>query len=98
MTHEQLKSEIIEVIYEYVPELEGTALDEDTVINTDAAIDSMGFTLVICRLEAKYDVRIPNRQWQKLQTLGDVGDAIETRLRGCILKLTITPSAPRTAT
>lgn len=81
MTHEQLKSEIIEVIYECVPELEGTALDEDTVINTDAAIDSMGFTLVICRLEAKYDVRIPNRQWQKLQTLGDVVDAIETRLR-----------------
>ena len=81
MTHEELKNEIIEVIYECVPELEGTTLEEDTVINTDAAIDSMGFTLVICRLEAKYDVRIPNRQWQKLQTLGDVVDAIEKRLK-----------------
>lgn len=80
MTHEQLKDEIIEVIYECVPELEGTPIEESTVINTDAAIDSMGFTLVICRLEAKYDVRIPNRQWQKLQTLGDVVDAIEKRL------------------
>ena len=56
-------------------------LNEDTVINTDAAIDSMGFTLVICRLEAKYDVRIPNRQWQKLQTFGDVITAIESRLQ-----------------
>ncbi|MBQ6756942.1 MAG: acyl carrier protein [Oscillospiraceae bacterium] len=81
MTHEQLKDEIIEVIYECVPELEGTPIEESTVINTDAAIDSMGFTLVICRLEAKYDVRIPNRQWQKLQTLGDVVDAIEKRLK-----------------
>ena len=69
-----------EVIYESVPELEGMELNEDTVINTDTAIDSMGFTLVICRLEAAFDVRIPNRQWQRLSTLGDVVDAIEKRL------------------
>lgn len=80
MTREELSKEIKEVIYECAPELEGMELNEDTVINTDAAIDSMGFTLVICRLEAKYDVKIPNRQWQKLQTFGDVVTAIETRL------------------
>ena len=78
------RAEILEqtkdVIYECVPELEGTELTEDTVINTDAAIDSMGFTLVICRLESNFDVRIPNRQWQKLSTLGDVVTAIEKRL------------------
>ena len=79
MTREELANEIREVIYECAPELDGMELNEDTVINTDAAIDSMGFTLVICRLEAKYDVRIPNRQWQKLQTFGDVVTAIETR-------------------
>ena len=80
MTREQLAAEIKEVIYECAPELDGMELNDDTVINTDAAIDSMGFTLVICRLEAKYDVRIPNRQWQKLQTFGDVVTAIEQRL------------------
>lgn len=80
MTREELSKEIKEVIYECAPELEGMELNDDTVINTDAAIDSMGFTLVICRLEAKYDVKIPNRQWQKLQTFGDVVTAIEARL------------------
>jgi acyl carrier protein len=40
----------------------------------------MGFTLIMCRLEAVFGVQIPNRQWQKLQTLGDVVDAIEKRL------------------
>ena len=80
MTREELTKEIKEVIYECVPEIEGMELNEGTVINTDAAIDSMGFTMVICRLEARYDVRIPNRQWQKLQTLGDVVTAIESRL------------------
>ena len=80
ITREEILNRTIEVIYECAPELEGKELKEDTVINTDAAIDSMGFTLVICRLEAKFDVRIPNRQWQRLRTLGDVVDAIETRL------------------
>ena len=80
ITREEILNRTIEVIYECAPELEGKELREDTVINTDTAIDSMGFTLVICRLEAKFDVRIPNRQWQRLRTLGDVVDAIETRL------------------
>ncbi len=80
MTRQEILEQTKDVIFECVPELEGTELREDTVINTDAAIDSMGFTLVICRLEAKFDVRIPNRQWQKLSTLGDVVDAIEKRM------------------
>ena len=80
ITRAEILEKTKEVIYESVPELEGVELREDTVINTDTAIDSMGFTLVICRLEAAFDVRIPNRQWQRLSTLGDVVDAIEKRL------------------
>ena len=80
ITRQEILDRTIEVIYECAPDLEGKELREDTVINTDAAIDSMGFTLVICRLEANFDVQIPNRQWQKLQTLGDVVDAIEKRV------------------
>ncbi len=81
ITREEILRRTVEVIYECAPEMEGRELTEDTVINTDTAIDSMGFTLVICRLEANFDVQIPNRQWQKLQTLGDVVDAIEKRLK-----------------
>ena len=81
ISREEILNQTIEVIYECAPEMEGRELREDTVINTDAAIDSMGFTLVICRLEAVFDVQIPNRQWQRLQTLGDVVDAIEKRLK-----------------
>ena len=80
MTRQEIKEKTIEVVHECVPETEGQRLEEDTVINTDTAIDSMGFTLIICRLEAAFDIRIPNRQWTKLQTLGDVADAIEKRL------------------
>ncbi len=78
--HEEIFEKTKEVILDCAPELEEASLTEATVINTDTGIDSMGFTLIICRLEAAFDVRIPNRQWQKLSTLGDVVDAIEKRL------------------
>ena len=80
MTREEVLEKIRQVIHDCVPEMVGSELDEDTVINTETAIDSMGFVLVICKLEALFDVRIPERQWQKLQTLGDVVDAILKRL------------------
>lgn len=77
---EEILNKTKEIIVDSLPELEGREFNESTVINTDTGIDSMGFTLIICRLEAAFDVRIPNRQWQKLSTLGDVVDAIEKRV------------------
>ena len=80
MTREEVLDKIRKVIYDCVPEMVTEELKEDTVINTETAIDSMGFILVICKLEAMFNVRIPERQWQKLSTLGDVADAIMKRL------------------
>ena len=80
MTRQEILDGTREVIYESVPELEGQPLDESTVINTDTGIDSMGFTLIMCRLEARFDVKVPDRQWAKLSTLGDVVSAFEKRM------------------
>ena len=80
MTRQDVIQEIKTVIFNCFPDMEGQELTEDTVINTETAIDSMGFVLVICKLEAMFDVRIPERQWQKLSTMGDVADAIMKRL------------------
>ena len=81
MTRQDVIQEIKTVIFNCFPDMEGQELTEDTVINTETAIDSMGFVLVICKLEALFDVRIPERQWKKLQTLGDVVDAIYKRIK-----------------
>ena len=80
MTRPEVIEEIKTVIFNCFPDMEGQELKEDTVINTETAIDSMGFVLVICKLEALFDIKIPERQWAKLSTLGDVADAILKRL------------------
>ena len=79
MSREEVLEKTKGVIFDCFPDLKDQELTEDTVINNETAIDSMGFVLIICKLEALFDVRIPERQWKKLQTLGDVVDAIYKR-------------------
>ena len=81
MTRNEIYNRVLEIVHECVPETEDQELSESSVINTDTAIDSMGFTLIICRIEAAFDVKIPERQWQKLYTIGDVVSAIEKRMK-----------------
>ena len=81
MTRQEVLDQTRKIIYDCFPDMKDVDLQEDTVINTETAIDSMGFVLVICKLEALFDVRIPERQWKKLQTLSDVVDAIWKRVQ-----------------
>ncbi len=80
MSREELVQEIIQTVYDCAPELEGVELTESTVINTDTNIDSMGMTLIICRLEANLDVKLPHKEWDSLLTLGDVVNAFYSRM------------------
>ncbi|MBQ3974624.1 MAG: acyl carrier protein [Lachnospiraceae bacterium] len=80
MTRTEIAEICRDVIYECFPDMEGTPLYDDTVINTDTAIDSMGFTLIICRLEARLDVKIPQRQWARMSTFGDVVTAFDRKI------------------
>ncbi len=80
MTRQEVLEKTKKVIADCFPDMDVASLTEESVINTETAIDSMGFVLVICKLEALFDVRIPERQWNKLSTLGDVVDAIYKRV------------------
>lgn len=76
MDRQEILEKIKIVIRDCFPDMRDVDFQEDTVVNTETAIDSMGFILVICKLEAMFDVKIPQRQWAKLSTLGDVADAV----------------------
>ncbi len=80
MSREEILQEIINAIYDCQPELEGTAITENTNINTELGIDSMGMILIICRLEANFDVKVPQDEWDGLSTLSDVVTAFESRM------------------
>ena len=76
MTRAEVLEKTRRIVLDLYPEMADVDLTEDTVVNTDIGIDSMGFVLIICKLEALFGVKIPERQWNKLSTLGDVVDTI----------------------
>ncbi len=80
MTRQEILDNTKKVVYDCMPELEGVEIREDSVINTDMGLDSMNFILIICKLEALFDTKIPERQWNKLSTLGEVVDAFDKRM------------------
>lgn len=80
ITENEILTDIISLVKEYVPSLDQGELNMDSRINSDASIDSMGFVLIISKLEVKYNIRIPDRQFSHFVTIGDVVRYIEKRL------------------
>jgi acyl carrier protein len=81
MTREEVSEKIKKIIFDSVPDRVPEVIADDTVVNNDMAIDSMGFILVICRCEAELGVKIPERKWQKLSTFGEVVDEFMLQLK-----------------
>ncbi len=80
MKREEIKEKIVTILKENLDEWENKELDESSVINTDAALDSMRFIYVMTKVESAFDISVPERKWSKLVTLGDAIDAVEEEL------------------
>lgn len=68
-----------EIIRENMPDMFGSvdAMTEDTLLNNkDGNIDSMGFILIITKLESEFDASVPDSKWNNITTLGELVDAI----------------------
>jgi acyl carrier protein len=69
---EEIFKTIVQIIDDYLPGVIDEKLTMDTVINNEAGVDSLGFVLIISKLEAKYDIKISERKMSKFLTIGDV--------------------------
>ena len=76
-TREEILTRTVKLIHDFVPELQDAELTEESTINTDAAMDSMSMILVITKVESTFDISIPSADWDKINTLGDLTDAVE---------------------
>ena len=80
ITREEVIEKTRRIIADNVPDMFGTELAEDTVLNAEGNVDSMGFIHVLTKLEGETGARIPNKEWDKLRTLGDLADAVMRNL------------------
>ena len=76
ITREEVLAAAKRIIADNAPDAFGTTIEEDTVLNVEGNMDSMGFILVLTKLEGETGARIPDKEWDKLRTLGDLVDAV----------------------
>ena len=74
MTREAVLETARKIICDNVPDMFGEELEETTVLNEKGNVDSMGFILVLTKLEGELGCRIPDSEWDKISTLGDLAD------------------------
>jgi acyl carrier protein len=68
-----------EIIQENMPKMFGNPeeLNENTTLNPkDGNVDSMGFILIITKLEAEFNAKVPDHIWNRITTLKELVDAI----------------------
>ena len=80
MIRQEIVSKVAEIVRNNMPGFENLQEDENARINTEAGYDSMTFIYVMCKIETEFAISIPKRKWEKMQTLGDVVNAIEKEL------------------
>lgn len=74
-TKEQIQSNIAKLVKQYIPSLQNEEITRETPINSKG-YDSLNYILIICTLESDYGVKIPDKVWMKLDTVGDVVDTV----------------------
>ena len=76
MSDEEMLKELLKIIRVCLPETETEKVTMDTVINRDLGADSMSFIMIMTKVEAVFNVRIPEETWKNLATVRDVVNAV----------------------
>ena len=74
-TKEQIQANIAKLVKQYIPSLQNEEITRETLINSKG-YESLNYILIICTLESDYGVKIPDKVWMKLDTVGDVVDTV----------------------
>lgn len=75
-TEEEVKERARAIIAEQLPDAYPDRIEDDTVLADDGNVDSMGFILVLTKLEGEFGANVPDEEWGNLRTLDDVARAI----------------------
>lgn len=74
---QEIFDKVVALANRYMPQIV-TRIGEitlDSNINIDG-FESLNFIMLICEIESDYGIKIPDKVWKKLRTVGDVVNAV----------------------
>jgi acyl carrier protein len=81
MTKEEVKSVLMEIVAEIIPDEDLTNLKGDIPIREQVELDSMDFLDIIMELRKRYGIEVPEDDYIHLATLDSSVAYLEPRMR-----------------
>ena len=78
---EEIKDKLIQIIKENVLEFQEIEIDLDTKINTQKSLNSITFIYLMCKIEEEFEIKISEKKWIKMETVGDILKEIQKSLK-----------------
>ena len=72
---QEIQNKLTGLIKQYIPSLQNEEITRETTINSKG-YESLNYIYIICTLENDYGVKIPDKTWMKLRTVGEVVDVV----------------------
>jgi acyl carrier protein len=81
MTKEEIKSVLMEIVAQIIPDEDLTNLKGDIPIREQVELDSMDFLDIIMELRKRYGIEVPENDYVQLATLDGSVAYLEPRMR-----------------
>jgi acyl carrier protein len=81
MTKKEIKSVLMEIVAEIIPDEDLTNLKGDIPIREQVEMDSMDFLDIIMELRKRYGIEVPEDDYMQLATLDSSVAYLEPRMR-----------------
>jgi acyl carrier protein len=81
MTKEQIKSILVEIVAEIIPDEDLTNLKADIPIREQVELDSMDFLDIVMELRKRYGIEVPEDDYIHLATLDSSVAYLEPRMK-----------------
>ena len=78
---EEIKDKLIFILKDNILEFQEIEIDEDTKINTQKSLDSITFIYLMCKIEEGFEIKISEKNWIKMETIGDIIKEIQKSLK-----------------
>ena len=81
MTEQEIKSVLMEIVAEIIPDEDLTDLKDDIPIREQVELDSMDFLDIIMELRKRYGIEVPEDDYTQLATIDSSVTYLEPRMR-----------------
>jgi len=81
MTREEVKSSIVEIINDILPDGDCSKVDPALKLRDQLELDSMDFLDIVMELRKKYSIEVPEEDYPKLATLDSCVEYLEPKMK-----------------